>query len=94
MSDSCIQSQSYPSYRIFLHGRRSVLQSGLGSRVVQHRVIQINFAPPTQDLPIFAGRGKTCFFAGQGGVGRGAHPYLIFVMSAVIAVHMGQENDS
>ena len=28
--------------------------------------IQIYFAPPPQDLPIFAG---------QGGVGRGAHPW-------------------
>ena len=31
--------------------------------------IQINFAPPRpapQDLPIFVGRDKTCFFAGRG----------------------------
>ena len=33
--------------------------------------ILINFAPPApQDLPIFAGRGKTCFFAGRGEAGQ------------------------
>ena len=41
--------------------------------------IQINFAPPRPaGFANFrgAGRGKTCFFAGRGGVGRGAHPRL------------------
>merc|ERR1712218_191884 len=42
--------------------------------------ILINFAPPRPaGFANFrgAGRGKTCFFAGRGGVGRGAHPWLM-----------------
>ena len=64
--------------------------------------IQINFAPPRpapQDLPIFAGRGKICFFAGRAGAGQpfsawrggAGHTSLLFTL-LVYTRHVNEQH--